>query len=363
MNKPKKLINEIKIKLSNDDLGKAFFQLLHGELNGYKLIDFTHPENNLFQVTTELPYRYNDGISVDSEGDSFRPDIIVLINGMPLSFIEVKRQNNRDGILAERERMMRRFSNKIYRRFANITQFTVFSNNNEYDDTDIEPIQGAFYAASSYEKMFFSKFREEREAELVKDISDSDEDVENFVQKDNNLHAIKGTPEFISSLELNTPTNRILTSLYPRDRVMFLLQYGICYRETTDKDGIKKIEKHIMRYPQLFATLVIKDKLDKDVKKGVIWHTQGSGKTALAYSNVKHLRDYFQSQGKIAKFYFVVDRIDLAKQAKDEFESRGLKVVTVSSKKEFSDSISEVGESDNSGRNNHNGRKYPKVLC
>ena len=337
----KKIIEEIKIKLFNDDLGKAFFQILQGEINGYRVIDFSNPEKNILNVTTELPYENGE--------DSFRPDVIALINGMPLSFIEVKRQNNRDGILAERDRMMRRFSQKIYRRFANITQFTVFSNNNEYDDTDIEPIQGAFYASSSYEKMFFSKFREERTEELIKGIAELDEEVENFVLKDNNLQAIKGTPEYISSIEIDTPTNRIITSLYSPKRLLFLLRYGICYRETTDKDGIKNIEKHIMRYPQFFATLAIRDKLDRGVKKGVIWHTQGSGKTALAYSNVKYLRDYFQSQGKIAKFYFVVDRIDLAKQAKDEFESRGLKVVTVSSKKQFSDSISEVGEQDNSG--------------
>lgn len=52
--------------------------------------------------------------------------------------------------------MERRFGNKIYRRFVGITQFTVFSNNNEYDDSDIEPIQGAFYASSSYKRMFLA---------------------------------------------------------------------------------------------------------------------------------------------------------------------------------------------------------------
>ncbi|MDD3337386.1 MAG: hypothetical protein PHS82_00850 [Lachnospiraceae bacterium] len=71
----------------------------------------------------------------------------MLTNGMSLSFIEVKRQNNREGILMERERMTRRFSNPVFRKYANITQYTVFSNNNGYDDTDIEPIQGAFYAS------------------------------------------------------------------------------------------------------------------------------------------------------------------------------------------------------------------------
>lgn len=105
-----------------------------------------------------------------------------------------------------------------------------------------------------------------------------------------------------------------------------------------------------MRYPQIFATLAIRDKLDKGVHKGIIWHTQGSGKTELACLNVYYLRDYFQRQGRIAKFYFIVDRIDLATQAKNEFEARGLKVITVDSKDTFIRNISEVGESDKSGK-------------
>ena len=131
---------------------------------------------------------------------------------------------------------------------------------------------------------------------------------------------------------------------------MFLLKYGICYRETVDKNGIKNIEKHIMRYPQIFATMAIRDKLNEGVKKGIIWHTQGSGKTALAYSNVNFLRDYYQRNGKIAKFYFIVDRLDLATQAKAEFESRGLKVIMVNSKDDFKENIATIGEADKSGK-------------
>ncbi len=51
-----------------------------------------------------------------------------------------------------------------------------------------------------------------------------------------------------------------------------------------------------MRYPQIFATKAIEKKLNDGVKKGIIWHTQGSGKTALAYYNVKYLTEYFQKK-------------------------------------------------------------------
>lgn len=341
----KKIIDELKIKLDNDDLGKSFFKILRSGHNGIKLIDFfdiTGTKNN-YTVVTELPYENGD--------DNFRPDIVVLINGMPLSFIEVKRQNNREGILTERSRMERRFGNKIYRRFVGITQFTVFSNNNEYDDSDIEPIQGAFYASSSYKRMFFSKFREQREDELKAKMKPIVAETEEFVLSDNNFIAIKGTPEYVSSLSEESPTNRMISSLYTKERLLFLLKYGICYKTTTNKDGITEIEKHIMRYPQLFATLAIRDKLRDGVRKGVIWHTQGSGKTALAYSNVHFLTDYFsKEEGKIAKFYFIVDRLDLAKQAKNEFEARGLKVKLIKDKEEFITDITNPGESNTSGK-------------
>ena len=341
----KKIIGELKIKLDNDDLGKSFFKILQSGIDGIKLIDFSDitGTKNDYTVVTELPYENGD--------DNFRPDIVVLINGMPLSFIEVKRQNNREGILTERSRMERRFGNKIYRRFVGITQFTVFSNNNEYDDSDIEPIQGAFYASSSYKRMFFSKFREQREDELKADMQSIVTETEEFVLSDNNLIAIKGTPEYVSSLSEKSPTNRIITSLYTKERLLFLLKYGICYKTTTNKDGITEIEKHIMRYPQLFATLAIRDKLREGVRKGVIWHTQGSGKTALAYSNVHFLSDYFsKEEGKIAKFYFIVDRLDLAEQAKNEFEARGLKVKLIKDKEAFITDITNPGESNTSGK-------------
>ena len=338
----KKIIGELKIKLENEDLGMSFFDFIKKGYEGIKLVDYSEDDKNDYTVITELPYENGD--------DNFRPDIIVLINGMPLSFVEVKRQNNKEGILAERERMTRRFSNPIYRRYVNITQFTVFSNNNEYDDTDIEPIQGAFYASSNYGKMFFSKFREQRKGALQHKIRPIDSDTENFILQDTNLVSIKGTPEYISSLDPDSPTNRIVTSLYIPERIKFILNYGLCYKTTTDKNGVRHIEKHIMRYPQLFATMAITDKLSVGVKKGIIWHTQGSGKTALAFSNVHYLTDYFQAQGKIAKFYFIVDRLDLAIQAKEEFEARGLKVILVDSKEDFKNNIATIGDPDKSGK-------------
>ena len=148
-----RLLEELTIKLSNDDLGRAFYKILLDGINGLRIIDLEDESKNTYHVVTELTYRNGE--------DEFRPDITLLINGLPLAFIEVKKPNNRDGIIAEHTRINARFSKEVFRRFVNITQLMVFSNNMEYDDSDPEPIEGAFYASSSYNKLFFNRFREE----------------------------------------------------------------------------------------------------------------------------------------------------------------------------------------------------------
>ena len=314
-------LEETILSLDNDDLGKAFYTKLT-ERSGIKLIDFENFDNNRFNVVTELTYKNGD--------DEFRPDIILLINGMPLAFIEVKIPNNKAGILAERDRINKRFQNKKFKKFVNITQLMVFSNNMEYDDDSALPIQGAFYASASYDKPRFNYFREEENLDLSTLLKPADDQLEDLVLHDNNLISIKHHAEFATNKDPNTPTNRLSTSLFSKDRLAFLLKYAIAY-----VDEIKGIEKHLMRYPQIFATKAIENKLNEGVRKGIIWHTQGSGKTALAYYNVAFLTDYYQQQKIIPKFYFIVDRIDLLTQATKEFVARGLTVHTVSSRQDF----------------------------
>ena len=318
-------LQQLSLLLDNEDLGKAFYERLLGTSNGLHLLDFTDFDNNSFHVVTELPCLNGD--------EEFRPDITLLINGIPLAFIEVKKPNNREGILAERQRLAARFQNPKFRRFVNITQLMMFSNNMEYDDSATEPLQGAYYATASYQNPGFNYFREESAATLpvLSPLDPADED---RILADNNHHALKHAPEFATNCDPASPTHRLATSLFCRPRLAFLLRYGIAYVR-----GLRGFEKHVMRYPQLFATQAITDKITAGTRKGIIWHTQGSGKTALAFYNVKHLTDYFQSRGHVPKFYFIVDRIDLLIQAAREFRSRGLTVHEVDSREEFARDI------------------------
>lgn len=106
-------LKEITNILDYDDLGEKFYKRLISP-TGIKLIDFEKFDKNTFNVVTELTCKNGD--------DEFRPDITLLINGMPLCFIEVKKPNNKGGIIVEKERMMnRRFTNKKFRRFINIS--------------------------------------------------------------------------------------------------------------------------------------------------------------------------------------------------------------------------------------------------
>lgn len=338
-----KIINDLTAILENDDLGREFYFTLINGYNGLKLIDFEdfRGKENSYHVVTEMTYK--------NGSEEFRPDITLLINGLPLAFIEVKKPNNNGGIKAEYDRMQMRVKNKKFRRFINITQFMVFSNNREYDDAEVIPLEGAFYSAISYDKLFFSHFREEDKRLLIS-VPETDESIENIILTDNNLSSIKYSPEYMTNSSPVSPTNRIITSLFSFERTLTFLKYAIAYVERTDDNGITHLEKHLMRYPQFFATKAIESRLNAGVKNGIIWHTQGSGKTALAYYNVRYLTDYYQKRGTIAKFYFVVDRIDLLIQAANEFRARGLHVEEVNSKDDFIKNIHATGTVNNTGK-------------
>lgn len=349
------VLEKIKQDLNNNDLGKEFYTKLVSE-SSIKLIDFKNIKNNSFCCTAEFTCKNGN--------EEFRPDITLFINGLPLVFIEVKRPNNQEGIIAESNRMNDiRFPNEKFRRFINITQFMIFSNNMEYDSVGgIVPIQGAFYCTSSKKKAFFNCFREDIKgnvqiADFLKNYpyKDIDKTLEEKILSDFNNQVIHAAPEYQTNLDINTPTNRIITSMCSKERILYLLKYGIAY-VNIEKEVDGKIEsideKHIMRYQQLFASFAVRDRIDKGIKSGIIWHTQGSGKTALSYYLTNVLTDYFASKNQVAKFYFIVDRLDLLEQASQEFRARGLKVKTANSRAELMQQFRENKSLEgNSGEN------------
>lgn len=327
------MLVKIQKSLQNDDLGRQFYNeiLLN---TGERIIDLSSPvnfyKNNSFQVATEMTCGSKDS-------DNYRPDITIFVNGLPLAFIEVKKENNHKGIQAETDRMKQRFVNPQYRRFLNITQIMVFSNDMEYDNNEVTPTIGAFYATIGKKNTKYNCFREEGQdsfptARHIHQVTPEEEEV---LLRDNNVPQYKNSSEYKTNCLANTPTKRICDSLFSFNRFHFLLKYGIAY-----VDYPNGLQKHIMRYPQLFATKAIERYLETGKNKGIIWHTQGSGKTALSFYNVKYLTDYYSAKGIVPQFFFIVDRLDLMIQAQREFSYRGLKVNSVQDKGAFANIIS-----------------------
>lgn len=82
----KRILEEITLELDFEDLGRKFFERLTSN-SGVRLIDFQNFSNNSFHVTTELTCKSGD--------EEFRPDITILIHGMPHGFVEVLKRVNR----------------------------------------------------------------------------------------------------------------------------------------------------------------------------------------------------------------------------------------------------------------------------
>ncbi len=320
---------EIKKRLNYNDLGKSFYEYLLKSEN--QIIDFDNPNNNLYEMMAELPYK------------SFRPDITLFINGLPLVNIEVKQPFAEQGIKEEKDRHIKRYENPENKVFYNLTQIWLFSDNLPYDENN--PDQGAFYSASY--SPIFQRFVEANKLDITPPPPENDqshqshrslEEIQKRILKEFNLKDTD-TPK---SPE-DTPTNPFLTSFCSHKRLCFILKYGISFLK--EKSEFKK---HIWRYAQMFASLNVLKELQKhyetnpkDPLKGIIWHTQGSGKTALTYHLTKLIRDFFSQSNlnKKTKFYFIVDRLDLLEQAKNEFSKRGLCVHEAENKEDLSQKL------------------------
>ncbi|WP_001146655.1 type I restriction endonuclease [Helicobacter pylori] len=325
----KDVLAEMKKRLNYDDLGKSFYEyLLKSE---HQIIDFDNPSNNLYEMMTELPYK------------SLRPDITLFINGLPLVNIEVKQPYAEKGIKEEKVRHTNRYKNPENKVFYNLAQIWLFSDNLPYNENNLD--QGVFYSASY--SPIFQRFVEANKL----DITPPPENEQNYQNHQNhrsleeiqkrvlNEFNLKDTDTLESSKE--TPTNPLLTSFCSHRRLCFILKYGISFLK--EKSEFKK---HLWRYAQMFASLSVLKELQKhyetnpkDPLKGIIWHTQGSGKTALTYHLTKLIKDFFSPLNKKTKFYFIVDRLDLLEQAKNEFSKRGLCVHEAENKEDLSQKL------------------------
>ena len=94
-------LNNIKLELNQNDLGRSFYKRIQGEEGEFVYIDWENLEANTFHVAME--------VTCQNGSEEFRPDIMIFINGLPLSYIEVKQpdviRDGKTGIQSEQDRV------------------------------------------------------------------------------------------------------------------------------------------------------------------------------------------------------------------------------------------------------------------
>ncbi|UKM65478.1 HsdR family type I site-specific deoxyribonuclease [Flavobacteriaceae bacterium GSB9] len=293
-------------------LGKAYEQSIEGDKKSHTLhyIDWESPENNVFHVTEEF------SVLRTARTDTYRPDVLLFINGIPTVIIECKSpslKGTKSPTELAIEQHIRNFSKD------GIRSLYVYSNLL----LSIATNDGS-YATTGTSKEFWAKWKEQFST------SDSEKEYWSTLKKlknhpldanqKSNLFSdrFKYVKNYFDGLEneerVLTKQDELLYSLCRPERILDLIRNFTLYDE-----GIKKVA----RYQQYFA---VKETLNRIVhfdntgrrKGGVIWHTQGSGKSltmvmlAQLIASSEHINN--------PKILLVTDRIDLDDQISETFK-------------------------------------------
>ena len=244
-----------------------------------RYIDFSN-QKNVFHFTEE--FTVNRQYTLESE-KTRRPDLVLFINGIPFAVIELKKSsiNADEGI----SQMIRNQGNDEIPQLFKYVQITLAANNHTPK-----------YATANTPAKFYAVWEEEYQVEQLEKII---------------------TDRTISNLD------KTIFALFSKDRVLDLLHSFILF-----DNRIKKIA----RYPQFFAIQEIMNKIktfDSSGSRsgGLIWHTQGSGKSLTMAMLTRLIKREITG----AKIIVVTDRKDLDKQIHDTFKNSEIKAARATS--------------------------------
>lgn len=236
-------------------------------------IDFEHPENNIFQVTDEFEVERPNGKFA-------RPDIVVLVNGIPLVIIECKKSGV--DVMEGVTQNIRNWGNDYIPHLFQYSQMVMAVNPDK-----------VLYGTCGTPAKYFVSWHE-----------DDKEWLNEWCKKCSPDGSVK-------------EQDRALISLLHPSRLLDIIRNFIIY-----DNNVKKI----CRYKQYFAVkkcmsrILLQD--GQNTRNGVVWHTQGSGKTITMIMLTKMiLRESLKSNSIIKKprFVMVTDRVNLDKQIRDNF--------------------------------------------
>lgn len=265
------VIREIKKIDSNEAFLQAFRNGINlkdpktGKMRDYFLVDFVNRENNQFVVTNQFYFEGNS--------ENIRPDVMIFLNGLPIVDIEAKSPTAASNVnYINAIGQIKRYERNAFKLF--------WSNCFNIATDGLKTVYGATYAPAQY----FLQWKEED----------------------------KKTEE---ELEIT------LSALLEKNKLLDIIQNFIVF-EKEKEQTVKKIA----RYQQLRATNKIVERVvDGKKKRGLIWHTQGSGKSLTMFFTAWKLR--YHPRLKNPKVFVLVDRIDLDDQIFETFINCGGKNV------------------------------------
>lgn len=306
-------------------LGKSFEEAIGNDRKSFTInyIDWENPENNVYHVTEEFE------VSRTASDKKYRPDIVLFVNGIPLCVIECKRPDMKEPIEQGISQHIRNQQEDGIPHLYKYSQILLALATNK-----------AQYATTGTPKKFWATWKEQKlkESDLQelvnKPLSDEQKD-KLFADR------FKYVRKYFDNIEaegrLVTEQDKLLYSLCKPDRLLELMYKYIVYDA-----GIKKIA----RYQQYFA---IQDTLEriKIIRNerrqgGVIWHTQGSGKSLTMVMLAKAIS--LEPEIVNPKVVIVTDRIDLDKQISDTFKSCGKVVKKATSGEDLGNIIADNKE-------------------
>jgi type I restriction enzyme R subunit len=292
-------------------LGKALEQSIDGDKKSFTLqyIDWKNWENNVFHVTEEF------SVMRSTSKEHYRPDLVLLVNGIPLCIIECKRPDMKEPLAQAISQHLRSQQEDGIRHLYVYSQLTLSI-----------AAQEASYATNSTPEKFWSKWQEKFDTEAEEKAYKSKLfELKNspltLAQK-NKLFSgrFKYVRQCFDALEnaeiLPTKQDEYLYGLCSPKRLLDIVFSFILF-----DNGAKKVA----RYQQYFAVKKSMRRLSAvdggKRKGGVIWHTQGSGKSltmvmlAQAIAMDKTIRN--------PKIILVTDRTDLDRQITGTFRKCG----------------------------------------
>ncbi|MEE0990661.1 MAG: type I restriction endonuclease subunit R [Paludibacteraceae bacterium] len=281
--------------------GKTVEQIVDGDKKSYVMqyIDWNNIENNVFHVTEEY------AVSRAGMSETYRPDIVLFVNGIPLCVIECKRPDITDSLDQAISQHLRNQKEDGIRALYVYSTLLLATNVNDVS-----------YATTATPKKFWNKWVEQfvdKTAEELYRYKLSEKVNQRTYSSESSYMMVAEEGEQYGLPKIPSVQDAYLYNLCRPERLLQLM-----YRFTLFDDGVKKIA----RYQQFFAVEKVMERVRNieggKRRGGVIWHTQGSGKSLTMVLLAQAI--ILDKSIKNPRIILVTDRTDLDRQITATFK-------------------------------------------